>query len=127
MTNRKPPSDEIMTSADVISSPARRINRPQPQQPQVIIVQQQTPQPVQATPYFNPRHTGQIITIEKTGKGLKLQRLLANLMLLIGVGSAIAAATLGPNLALIAVAVMCLLIAIPWLILVRMMTWWKHG
>jgi hypothetical protein len=99
---------------------------------------------------LKPQHTGRVVAIERTGKDLKLQRVLATLLLIAGVVTIVAALVRGKtdpvmvagdvqrdglrhildletnDLVLVAgIAMLC--VAAPWLLFVRIATWWRHG
>ena len=81
--------------------------------------------------YLDPRPTGTVQTIERTGKGLKLASLLTVPLLLVG----IVVLCIGfsgnkpkdQSPAAIAVGFLMVFGAICWYILVRFLTWWRHG
>lgn len=99
---------------------------------------------------LKPQHTGRVVAIERTGKDLKLQRVLATLLLIAGVVTIVAAVARGEGalfrvaaefqqdglrgilelakndpVMIAGIAMLC--VAIPWLLLVRIATWWRHG
>lgn len=83
--------------------------------------------------YLNPTPSGSVLTTERTGKSLKLQQALATLTLLIGITCLITAfvgysqeraVELGKTM-LIGAAMVG--VSLPWMIVVRMKSWWRHG
>lgn len=75
---------------------------------------------------YNPRHTGQIVAVEQTGKGLKLQRAVAVLLLIVGFTVLFVGIQTEAGGAMAWGAVMTG-ISLPWLTYVRLARWWRHG
>jgi len=78
---------------------------------------------------FAPRHSGQIVGVERTSKSLKLQRLLAVLTVAIGVAMAIAGCPAedgrcGPAFPF---GLLLAFAGSAWLVTVRILRWWRHG
>ena len=75
---------------------------------------------------LNPRHTGQVVTIEKTGKGLKLAGVLGALVLIVSVVMVIVGLQEGSK-DFPAIWIVLGVLSLIWLLIVRVLTWWKHG
>lgn len=69
-----------------------------------------------------------VVAIEKTGKGLKLQRLLAFTLLFAGVVVGCVGFNVQPlNQSLVTKGSVMFSAALGWLLIVRWKTWWRHG
>lgn len=79
-----------------------------------------------AAGHLKPRHTGQVVTTERTGKDLKAQGCLAALMLMAGLVTLIVGANARQEKAVLW-GVLMLLVSIPWVLYVKAATWWRHG
>lgn len=85
---------------------------------------------------LNPVHTGQVVAIERTGKGLKAQGCLATIALLAGVVLLLIAIVGSQDnrtsnhkadySTVITVGAVLLAVSIPWMIYVKLATWWRH-
>lgn len=75
---------------------------------------------------YNPRHTGQIVAVEQTGKGLKLQRAVAVLLLIVGFTVLFVGIQMEAGGAMAWGAVMTG-VSLPWLAYIRLASWWRHG
>jgi hypothetical protein len=75
---------------------------------------------------LKPQHTGRVVAIERTGKDLKFQQLVATFLLIASIVTvAIAAQQERRDILVVGTAMFCL--AVPWLLLVRIFIWWRHG
>jgi hypothetical protein len=77
--------------------------------------------------YFNPRPAGTVVTVEKTGKGLKLQLLLAVGLLIFGIVRLVNMVTTKGDELQGVIAGLCIVFSIVWLIVIKIKTWWRHG
>jgi hypothetical protein len=75
---------------------------------------------------LNPVHTGRIVAIEKTGKWLKFQRLVSTLGTIAGIVVAIVGAN-KQNYMMLGFGMAGAVVCCAWWIMVRILTWWRHG
>lgn len=77
---------------------------------------------------LNPVHSGRVVTTEATGKGLKLQHILATLTLIAGVTMLMVGVQSEPAQEETAViGGLVAMFALGWLVLIRFLRWWRHG
>jgi hypothetical protein len=78
---------------------------------------------------LNPKHTGRIITTERTGKGLKFQKLLAALLMFSGVITWIVGASdpRHKQQGVIVAGVCMVAFSLVWYLYIRAAAWWRHG
>lgn len=78
----------------------------------------------QGTGQLNPRHTGQIVAVEKTGKGIKMMTILVVLGLAFSIAKLIqhreTPTGSAPWMAAVVLGTVALLV-------LRLLAWWKHG
>jgi len=68
---------------------------------------------------YTPEHTGKIVTVEKTSKDLKMQRMMYFVLGVFGTFMAIAFSA--------GVGIFFLVIALVWGGVVEFLIWWRHG